>query len=242
MRLIDITNPGSPYEIDHVNVAGMSYGVSISGNDENALVYLAAGNAGLRVFDPHPALNQITSFNTPGQSMQTALDGSQVYIADGAGGLRLVDFTDLLNPQEIAVYDTAGTARDVDIDNGKIYVADSDGGLLIFEITQPPVLPESIFLPLMTHEATPYDCDGQAGVYLYEQIYYRGECMRLIRDTPNFSSLPVGNDQISSIRIIGEFEATLYEHQDFGGSSLTIITDIPDLASFDDEASSVQIR
>lgn len=221
MRIVDITDPGNPTEIDHVVSTGVSYGVSISGSDDDALVYLAAGTNGLHVFDRHPPLNEITSFDTTGQSMQTALDGSRVYIADGTGGLRLVDFTDLLNPQEIAFYDTAGNARDIDISNGKIYVADSEGGLLIFEVTQPPVLPESIFLPLMTHQASPYDCDGREGVYIYEHTYYRGECMRLTGDVSAFTALPVGNNSASSMRMVGIWQATLYEEENYTGAAIT---------------------
>ena len=245
---IDISDPSNPVEIDH-DFYGVTYGVTAAGSREAEKLYFSTGYEGLQIYETS-TLNMIGGYDTPGFSMQAALDGNLAYIADGTGGLRLVDVSDPSHPQEIAFFDTAGNAVEVVLDSGKIYVADSEGGLLIFELVQPQVLQESIYLPIAIRAASSDECDGNEGVYLYEDIYYRGECMRLTQDAADFTSTRVHNDRISSIRIVGNYEAILYAERNFQGNSILVMTDIADLSDpgvpgvdpFNDRASSVQIK
>ena len=249
-QTIDISDPTGPVEIEHAPYQFSAYGVTTSGNGDDARVYLSAGVEGLQLFETSPTMRLIGSYDTPGFSMQTAVDGNFAYIADGTGGLRLVDVSDPSQPQEVASFDTAGSAVEVVLDNGKIYIADGEGGLLIFELVKPKILPGSLYLPLAIRAASSDECDGSEGVYLYEDIYYRGECIRLTQDAFEFTSMRVGNDRISSIRIIGNYEAILYAERNFQGNSILVTADIADLSNpklpgvdqFNDRASSVQIR
>jgi hypothetical protein len=56
------------------------------------------------------------------------------------------------------------------------------------------------------------NCDGGQGVYLYEHPNYQGRCSKFTSDAPNPSGWYVGNDAASSIRIIGSYQATVYQH------------------------------
>ena len=90
------------------------------------------------------------------------------------------------------------------------------------------------------------------GVYLYEHGSYGGYFIRLNETTPNFSGRFIVdqngyndhtnfNDEISSIRIIGDYKVKLFEHTNYGGSSITYTSGTSFVGSFNDKASSAKI-
>jgi hypothetical protein len=58
------------------------------------------------------------------------------------------------------------------------------------------------------------------GVYLYEHSNYEGKCIKLTSDVSNLVDYDF-NDKISSIRIIGNYSVTVYEHIKYEGWSKT---------------------
>ena len=58
--------------------------------------------------------------------------GNRCYLADGSGGLKVVDITDPYNPVFLAAY-TTPYAYGVWADENYIYITDRDNGLMIFE-------------------------------------------------------------------------------------------------------------
>ncbi len=89
------------------------------------------------------------------------------------------------------------------------------------------------------------NCDGGQGVYLYEHASYNGRCSKFTSDSPNPRNWYIGNDAASSIRIIGNYEATVYEHDDYHGASSTFTGDDPDFGNDTighDRASSIRVR
>jgi len=54
------------------------------------------------------------------------------YVADGSGGLRIMDVEDIMTPQEVGYYDGPSTARGVYSAEGYAYVAEMDGGVTIY--------------------------------------------------------------------------------------------------------------
>jgi len=81
------------------------------------------------------------------------------------------------------------------------------------------------------------------GVYLYEYGSYGGYFIRLNETTPNFSGRYIVdqngyndhtnfNDEISSIRIIGDYKVQLFEHTNFGGSSVTYTSNTTSVGGF----------
>jgi hypothetical protein len=89
------------------------------------------------------------------------------------------------------------------------------------------------------HEDTP-----RAGVCFYENANYRGEYF-CIRPGEGVSTMPGDmNDRISSIRIFGEADVTVFRDVDFRGSSRRFDTSIRNLVDegWNDRISSLRVR
>jgi hypothetical protein len=87
-------------------------------------------------------------------------------------------------------------------------------------------------------------CDGSDGVYLYEDTAYDGRCVKLTGDSGDLSDQTF-NNVASSIRIIGDWTATLFVDQNYSGDSSTFTGDDADLANNtigDNRASSVRVQ
>jgi hypothetical protein len=69
-----------------------------------------------------------------------AVGNGYVFIVDGGGGLRVVDFTNPTTPIETGVYDAPGLAWGVTVERTCIYVAGGEGGLQIVDVSKPAVL------------------------------------------------------------------------------------------------------
>lgn len=85
-------------------------------------------------------------------------------------------------------------------------------------------------------------CRGD-GIYLYEETDYRGRCVRYTGDDSDFSDERF-NNQASSVRVVGNYSATIYVDQNYGGASVTVSGNIPDLgptALGNDRASSIRV-
>lgn len=87
-------------------------------------------------------------------------------------------------------------------------------------------------------------CGSGDGIYLYEHINYEGKCQKFTGDSARPENWSVGNDNVSSIKIVGKYQATLYEHADFRGAASTFSSSDPDLrndAVGNDRVSSIRI-
>ena len=62
--------------------------------------------------------------------------------------------------------------------------------------------------------------DEHEGVYIYKHNL-SGPWVKMKTDVPNFKKVDVHNDNATSIRIVGPYECTVYEHKDYGGISHT---------------------
>ena len=85
--------------------------------------------------------------------------------------------------------------------------------------------------------------DGRGQVCVYEHIDYGGyeQCFDAGEGIPNLGRF---HDRISSVRIRGRIEVTLFEHNNFQGRQLTINSDVSDLRRFggwNDQADSLRI-
>ncbi len=87
-------------------------------------------------------------------------------------------------------------------------------------------------------------CDGGAGVYLYEHVQYQGRCLKFTSDVADLSTLGF-NNLASSIAVVGNWAATLYIDQNFGGASSTFTGNDPELGNDtigNDRASSLRVQ
>jgi hypothetical protein len=133
--VIDITNPESPKEIWKWSILCSSIkSVYLSGNYAYVTFFFGI-QTGLMIFDtsdPHsPHRGRI--YETPGTAEDVFISGNYAYIADGIGGLRMVNISKPYGPYEVAFYETPGKAQAVHAAGGYVYVADDSGGLLVLK-------------------------------------------------------------------------------------------------------------
>ncbi|HEX5754038.1 MAG TPA: phosphatidylinositol-specific phospholipase C domain-containing protein [Archangium sp.] len=82
---------------------------------------------------------------------------------------------------------------------------------------------------------------AQAGVYLYEHVGYQGDVIHLTGPTYELSSRGF-NDRASSVRLIGNYRANLWQHDNWGGSGLYVTQNIDNLGTqWNDQASSLEV-
>jgi len=64
---------------------------------------------------------------------------TNTYVADGRGGLRIIDVSDPYYPESVGQLVTPGYAHGVVVKNGLAYIADSDSGLCVVDVSDPAV-------------------------------------------------------------------------------------------------------
>jgi murein DD-endopeptidase MepM/ murein hydrolase activator NlpD len=95
----------------------------------------------------------------------------------------------------------------------------------------------------ITEETQTCPTDGREGVYMYSNTHYGGHCLFATSDVPYFGDTIVGNDDLSSIRFIGNWETKIYEDPYYGGLYDVVGSDDPDLdiRSLGSQYSSIEI-
>ncbi|AKJ06057.1 1-phosphatidylinositol phosphodiesterase [Archangium gephyra] len=82
---------------------------------------------------------------------------------------------------------------------------------------------------------------AQPGVYLYEHAGYQGDVIQLTGPTYELSSRGF-NDRASSVRLIGNYRANLWQHDNWGGSGLYVTQNIDNLGTqWNDQTSSLEV-
>jgi hypothetical protein len=79
------------------------------------------------------------SLDTPGVARRAAGTGDVLYVADGVGGVQVVDVRNPDEPSIAGVLSTGvGVVNDVLVDGDRLYVATTTFGIVIFDISDPP--------------------------------------------------------------------------------------------------------
>lgn len=148
---------------------------------DDGKLYLAVGDGGFQTIDLSSPrhLQQIIQFRSPtwtpvpdsrfyigaGTTQGIAVAGDHVYLANGSGGLHIVDIHSLEDPQIAGVFSRQASqpndARDVVVRNGIAYIADGQNGLLVVDVSDPEA-PEE----LTTLDTTPAGSSEAAEVSL----------------------------------------------------------------------------
>ncbi len=100
------------------------------------LAYLAGSR--LRVVDvsdPTAPL-EVASLDTPGSTLDLALDGSLLYLAQGSSGLQVVDVS-TPTPQLIGSLDTPGSASDLAVVGSLLALGDAPRELRVIDVSDP---------------------------------------------------------------------------------------------------------
>jgi hypothetical protein len=80
-------------------------------------------------------VTQLGFYNTPGNALGVAVVGQIAYVADESSGLRIINISNPIAPEEIGYYLTPGSAWAVAIVGQLAYVAAGTGGLRIIDIS-----------------------------------------------------------------------------------------------------------
>ena len=76
---------------------------------------------------------EVGFYDTGGHAYGVAISGIYAYVADGGGGLRIIDVSTPSNPVEVGFYDTGSNAWIVAVSGNLVYVADVYDGLYIIQ-------------------------------------------------------------------------------------------------------------
>jgi len=142
MFVYDVTNPADPQLVSTLSTGYPLFECESS----SQLLYIAAGDhpGGVVVLDvTHPAAPTLRSlYNLPGSLGDIALAGPWIYVANGEGGLLVLDAAD---PDTLKPYGSFnmpwwGVVQDVAVSGSYAYVASSDSGVQIVDLTN-PILP-----------------------------------------------------------------------------------------------------
>jgi hypothetical protein len=88
---------------------------------------------------PARAAVELATLDTPGSVRKVVLDGAIAYLADAAGGVRVVDVANPAAPVEIASLPPVqlGNVQSVYLDGDRLYSAESSGGVSVIDVANP---------------------------------------------------------------------------------------------------------
>ena len=118
--------------------------LDLPGNIEHILpegdrLWIASGDEGLFLVDiTDPTLpTLISTIDTPGQAVDSAIRDQYAYIADGANGLLILDLWNPQQPVEVGHIPFFEAATDVAISDDFAYLALGEGGIGVVDISNP---------------------------------------------------------------------------------------------------------
>ena len=137
ISVINISNPNFFLAIDvrlHIE-EGVSYeGLYLDANR----LYACRHEKGLEIFDlVGDFIQSISVYENLTNAWVVLVEEGIAYVADGRGGLKLLNVSDPVSVSELSAIATTAPARDVDVVNGIAYVAVGSRGLDIFDVSDP---------------------------------------------------------------------------------------------------------
>ena len=134
LRLMDISNPAQPTQLDEYVNSGDIYDVSVSGNS----VYVADYYFQIIVLE---LINQNeliprNSCTMPGNVYNMTLSGDYLYVSTGDAGMQIVNATPPEIPMIIGSYDTPGYVAGITVEGNLAYISDGDA-LRIIDVSSP---------------------------------------------------------------------------------------------------------
>jgi len=110
----------------------------------------------------------------------------------------------------------------------------------------PTATPKPTSTPPSTPTPIPSNCGdgGSTGVYLYSDRDFKGACSYFTSSDADLADEAVGDNEASSIRIVGSYTAELYENEGYGGRSEEFSHDDPNLDdhSLGSQWSSIKVK
>jgi hypothetical protein len=133
LTIFDVSTPGTPQEIGHVDTPGEARAVAVEGD----YAYVADWRRGLQIVDvSDPASPAVVgSADTDGNADGIFYREGQAFVADHAGGLLVFDVSDPTTPTLTGYFETP-FANAVFVTEHHVFVADRDWGLVILEVDE----------------------------------------------------------------------------------------------------------
>ena len=97
------------------------------------------------------------------------------------------------------------------------------------EIPEEPLPPGTIPQGTIPPGTTPTPAGECNGVTVYQHINYQGNSQTFYDNVPDFRTMYIGNDQISSLKILGNTEIEVFENINYLGKKQVFSQDIADL-------------
>ncbi len=134
LRIVNISDPASPYVVGSYNTYEYVNSVKVSGD----YVYLAVGISGLLILDVNDPSSPILigDFNTDGSAEGIDISGNYAYVADDLG-LQIIDITNPSFPTEEGFLSTPGYALGVSVSGCHAFIAGYSSGLRVINISNP---------------------------------------------------------------------------------------------------------
>jgi hypothetical protein len=128
ISIINISNPAHPAFVTTRDTPGMAVDVTISGNN----VFVSDFSSGMSIytFMSPTSLDYRGTFASPDFTLGIQVVGNLAFCAEGAVGVRVIDISDLNNPQSLG-YCRTEAATDLEVNGNYIYLADDMGGFRI---------------------------------------------------------------------------------------------------------------
>jgi hypothetical protein len=118
LRIVSVADPRNAVYVGGVVIDGYLGGIEVQGEYtyitdiavDGSSIYTSAGDERLKVFDgmnlKEPEL--LAVLDTPGYVRKMYLDGSNAYVADEEGDLRIISLDDPTDPEEAGSFATPG--------------------------------------------------------------------------------------------------------------------------------------
>ena len=135
ITVIDITNLNFIFGVSVHKEEGVSYeGLYLDANR----LYACRHEKGFEIFElAGDSIFSISVFENLTNAWSVVVEEGIAYVADGSGGLKILNVSDPNNVSEFSAIPTSGPARDVNVVNGIAYVAVGSQGLDIFDVNDP---------------------------------------------------------------------------------------------------------
>ena len=146
LELFDVSDPAAPRALGRADtkttsrsVAVLADGTVVTGSWSAADFEQGDPDYGLEFWDVSAEQpRRLAELKTPGWAGDLAVRGTMVYVADGPGGIRVVDAANPAAPREVGSLATEVRAYGIDTgDDGRLVVADNAGGLFIVDVEDP---------------------------------------------------------------------------------------------------------
>ena len=168
----------------------------------------------------------------PGKGLKIAINGNYAFLADGPGGMQIIDVSDPHNLAAVGSYvASGGFAHDIAVAANYTYLAYDSLGLQIVDITDPTrpacvggcLMPDTnLALAIHVKGQVAYVCDSDNYFNYYSSLNY----FRTVDVTNPYQPLVMGSVMVQGgggdIWIDGSFAYRVGVEQDFGNGNFTI--------------------